>query len=151
MHQAITTLPEDAWIKSRILETVVTDEHRETYRHALECMRQAIQSPFNRLIQDVNTGDWHDCEGYFAPANALNRYANWYYYPLTNVDQLGDYIRVLRNRPYTRGITDLEYIPNDTYSFHMVKSLLKDCTDVKPKGSRLKVVAFGTTNSSDQF
>ncbi len=66
----------------------------------------------------------------------LNRYANWYYYPDTCVDQLGDYIRALRKRPVTRGSADLEYIPNDTYSFHMVKSLLKDCTDVKPKGSR---------------
>jgi hypothetical protein len=55
MHQAITTSPEDAWIKARILEAVVTDAHRETYRHALERMRQALQSPLNRLIQDVNT------------------------------------------------------------------------------------------------
>ena len=136
MHQAITIPPVDTWIIPRILETVVTDEHRETYRHALECMRQALQSPLNRLIQDEKTGGWLDCEGYFAPAATVNRYANWYYYPDTCVDQLGDYIRVLRKRPVTRGSADLEYIPNDTYSFHMVKSLLKDCTDVKPKGSR---------------
>ena len=136
MHLAITVPPVDTWIIPRILETVVTDDHREAYRHALECMRQALQSPWSRLIQDETTAGWRDCEGYFAPANALSRYANWHYYPESGVDQLGDYVRVLRQRPYTRGITDLEYIPNDTYSFHMVKSLLKDCTDVKPKGSR---------------
>jgi hypothetical protein len=80
MGQAITIPLENAWFRSRILETVVTDEHREIYRHALECMRQAIQSPQNRLIQDQHTGGWKDYEDNFVPANARNQYANWYYY-----------------------------------------------------------------------
>ncbi len=58
-----------------------------------------------------------------------------YYYPDPS-EKLGDFIRVLRKRPTRPGTTpELEYIPNDLYSFQMVKSILKDYTNVKVKGS----------------
>ena len=99
-------------------------------------MRQVIQFPENRLIQDQHTGGWIDFECRFVPANEVNRFANWYYYPDPS-EKLGDFIRVLRKRPTRPGTTpELEYIPNDLYSFQMVKSILKDYTNVKVKGSR---------------
>jgi hypothetical protein len=89
MSQVITASPKYSWFKSRIREAVVTDEHRETYRHALECMRQAIQSPDNRLIQDQHTGGWIDFECRLVPANDVNRFANWNHYPDPS-EKLGD-------------------------------------------------------------
>ncbi len=124
MSQVITAPPKDSWFQSRIREAVVTNEHQETYRHALECMRQAIQSTDNRLIQDQHTGGWIDFECRFVPANEVNRFASWYYYPDPS-EKLGDFIQVLRKRPARPGTTpELEYIPNDLYSFQMVKSIL---------------------------
>ncbi len=81
MDKVVATPPKDSWFKDRIYEDVVTNEHRETYRHALECMRQAIQSPDTRLIQDQKTGGWIDFEASFVAANEVNQYPNWYYYP----------------------------------------------------------------------
>ncbi len=103
MGHVITTSPKDSWFKDRIRGDVVTDEHRETYRHALECMRQAIQSPDNRLIQDQHTGGWINFECSFVAANEVNQYANWNYYPDPS-EKLGDFIRVLRKRPTRQGM-----------------------------------------------
>ena len=126
MGHVIATSPKDSWFKDRIYEDVVTNEHRETYRHALECMRQAIQSPDTRLIQDQKTGGWINFECSFVAANEVNQYPNWYYYPDPS-EKLGDFIRVLRKRPTRQGMTpELEYVPNDLYSFQMVKTMLKD-------------------------
>jgi hypothetical protein len=94
MNQAIITAPPMTWYASRILESVVTDRQKEIYRHALKCMRQAIQSPLNRLIQNQHTGGWIDFEHNFVSANEINRYAYWCYFPDTS-EKLGDFIRVI--------------------------------------------------------
>jgi hypothetical protein len=44
MGHVIATSPKDSWFKDRIRGDVVTDEHRETFRHALECMRATSDS-----------------------------------------------------------------------------------------------------------
>jgi hypothetical protein len=137
MNQAIHTPPSDTWLKPRVEGGIVTPVIRDIYLHALECMRQAIQSPYDRLIQDRYTGGWHDCEGRFAPPSAAReKIPYWYNLPYES-NKLGDFIRVLRNRPCKMGVVpQLEYVPNSTYSFAMVKTILKDYTDVKVKGSR---------------
>ncbi len=136
MRQPLASPPSDTWLKPRI-EGTVSSSHREIYHHALECMRQAIQSPYDRLIQDRYTGGWLDCEGIFVPLpEERNKYPLWYYLP-NESKQLGDFIKVLRSRPCKPGaIPDLGYLPNSTYSFAMVKTILKDSTNVKVKPSR---------------
>ncbi len=64
MHEPIRTLPTKTWLKPRldIPETLITDEHQRVYLHALECIRQVIQSPCERVIQDRDTGGWINCE-----------------------------------------------------------------------------------------
>jgi hypothetical protein len=81
MHQPIIVPPTVTWLKPRILESVVTDSHKEIYRHAIECMGQGVQSPFNRLTQDEYTGGWIDCESQVVQANKMNKYPMWYYLP----------------------------------------------------------------------
>ncbi len=121
MNQAIHTPPSDTWLKPRVEGGIVTPAIRDTYLHALECMRQAIQSPYDRRIQDRHTGGWHDCEGRFAPPTApREKTPYWYYLPYES-NKLGDFIRVLRNRPCKMGVVpQLEYVPNSMYSFAMV-------------------------------
>ena len=136
MNQPMTSPPSDNWITPRI-EGKVNSNHREIYHHALECMRLAIQSPYERLIQDRYTGGWLDCEGIFVPLpEERNKYPYWYYLP-NESNKLGDFIKVLRVRPCKPGaIPDFEYLPNSTYSFAMVKTILKDSTNVRVKPSR---------------
>ncbi len=136
MRQPLASPPSDTWLKPRI-EGTVSSSHREIYHHALECMRQAIQSPYDRLIQDRYTGGWLDCEGIFVPLpEERNKYPLWYYLP-NESNKLCDFIKVLRDRPCKPGaIPDLEYLPNSTYSFVMVKTILKDSTNIKIKPSR---------------
>jgi hypothetical protein len=46
-------------------------------------------------------------------------------------------IRVLRVRPGKPGSElELEYIPNNLYSFQITKTILRDYTDIKARGSR---------------
>ena len=63
MNQPILSPPSDTWLKPRVEGGIYTPAHREIYQHALECMRQAIQSPYDRLVQDRYTGGWLNCEG----------------------------------------------------------------------------------------
>ncbi len=137
MSQPVASPPSDTWLKPRVEGGIVNPVHREICQHALECMRQAIQSPYDRLIQDRYTGGWLDCEGAFVPLpEERNKYPLWYYLP-NESKQLGDFIKVLRNRPCKPGATpDLEYLSNSTYSFAMVKTILKDSTNVRIKPSR---------------
>ncbi len=131
MSQPVASPPSDTWLKTRVENGIVTPALREIYHYALECMRQAIQSPYDRLIQDRYTGGWLDCEGGFVPLpEERNKYPLWYFLPQES-NKLGDFIKVLRNRPCKPGATpDLEYLPNSTYSFAMVKTILKDSTNV---------------------
>ncbi len=72
MHEPIRIRPTNVWLKARmdIPESLITENHAQLYIHALECMRKAIQSPYERVIQDRNTGGWINCEGQFvAPAD----------------------------------------------------------------------------------
>jgi hypothetical protein len=92
MSQAIHTPPSDTWLKPRVEGEIVTPAIREIYLHALECMRQAIQSPYDRLIQDRYTGGWHDCEGRFAPPSAArDKIPYWYSLPYES-NKLDDFI-----------------------------------------------------------
>jgi hypothetical protein len=137
MNQPILSPPSDTWLKPRVEGGIVTPAHREIYQHALECMRQAIQSPYDRLVQDRYTGGWLNCEGDFVPLpEERNKYPLWYYLP-NESSKLGDFIQVLAKRPCKPGATpDLEYLPNSTYSFTMVKTILNDSTNVKVRTSR---------------
>jgi hypothetical protein len=137
MSQPVASPPSDTWLKPIVEGGIVNPVHREIYHHALECMRQAIQSPYDRLIQGTYTGGWLDCEGIFVPLpEERNKYPLWYYLP-NESKQLGDFIKVLRNRPCKAGVApDLEYLSNSTYSFAMAKTILKDSTNVKIKASR---------------
>jgi hypothetical protein len=143
MSQPVASPPSDTWLKPRVENGIVNPAHREIYHHALECMRQAIQSPYDRLIQDRYTGGWLDCEGVFVPLpEERNKYPLWYFLPHES-HKLGDFIKVLRNRPCKPGAApDLEYLPNSAYSFAMVKTIpmvktiLKDSTNIKIKASR---------------
>ena len=65
MHEPIRIRPTNTWLKARLdlPETLITENHAQTYLHALECMRKAIQSAFKRVIQDRDTGGWINCEG----------------------------------------------------------------------------------------
>jgi hypothetical protein len=58
MHEPIRIRPTNIWLKARtgIAETLITENHVQTYMHALECMRKAINSPYERVIQDRDTG-----------------------------------------------------------------------------------------------
>jgi hypothetical protein len=46
MHEPIRAIPQVSWLKSRLNlpETMITEDHKQTYLHALECIRQVIQS-----------------------------------------------------------------------------------------------------------
>jgi hypothetical protein len=67
MHNPIRILPTKAWVKPRLdlPETLITDEHQKAYLHALECIRLVIQSPYERVFQDRDTGGWINCEEKF--------------------------------------------------------------------------------------
>ena len=57
MIEPIRIRPTHAWLKARtdVPETLITETHVQTYMHALECMRRAINSPYERVIQDRDT------------------------------------------------------------------------------------------------
>jgi hypothetical protein len=57
MHEPLTALPPIKWLQPQmdVPPGTINQGHKEIYRHALECMRQAIQSPLNRVIQDRDT------------------------------------------------------------------------------------------------
>ena len=73
MHQPIKTFPTKFWLKTRlgIPETEITGEHQKVYLNALECIRLLIQSPYERVLQDSDTGGWINSEGnlYFRMIN----------------------------------------------------------------------------------
>ena len=141
MHEPIRIRPTNNWLKARldIPETLITDNHAQTYLHALECMRKAIQSPFERVIQDRDTGGWINCEGQFVLPADQAMYTMPHKLPL-DLDRYGDLVRVLRYRPnlkYTTKPDVLEYIPNEKYTWKFVKSTMRSYCQDRVGGSRL--------------
>jgi hypothetical protein len=47
MSQPIASPPSNTWLKPRVEGGIVNPAHREINHHALECMRQTIQSPYD--------------------------------------------------------------------------------------------------------
>jgi hypothetical protein len=141
MNEPIRTRPTHAWLKARtdVPETLITETHVQTYMHALECMRRAINSPYERVIQDRDTGGWINCEGQFVLPDDTHLYCMPHKLPV-DLDKYGDLVRVLRYRPVLRYTTKpdvLEYIPNDKYTWKFVKHTMRTyCTD-KVGSSRL--------------
>jgi hypothetical protein len=106
-----------------------------------KCIRKAIQSPYERVIQDRDTGGWINCEGGFAHPDDLGMYTMPHRLP-PELDRYGDLIRVLRYRPTVQTRFGpkpdvLEYIPNDKYSWKFVKSTMRSYCPDKVGGSRL--------------
>jgi hypothetical protein len=103
-------------------------------------MRKAIQSPpFERVIQDRDTGGWINCEGEFVRPDDLSMYPMPHKLP-PELDKYGDMVRVLRYRPvlkFTIKPDVLEYIPNDKYTWKFVKSTMRSYCYDKVGGSRL--------------
>ena len=100
MHEPIRVIPAKAWLKPRLdlPETLITDEHQRVYLNALECIRLVIQSPYERVIQDRDTGGWINCEGKFVLPHDKHLYSKPHPLPL-ELDRYGDLVRVLRYRP----------------------------------------------------
>ena len=141
MHEPIRTRPPNNWLKTRldIPETMITENHVQTYMHALECIRKTIQSPYERVIQDRDLGGWINCEGAFVRPEDLPMYPMSHHLP-PDLDKYGDLVRVLRYRPpsQSRWRQDvLEYIPNDKYTWKFVKSTMRSYCPDKVGGSRL--------------
>ena len=134
MYEPIRTRPPNIWLKARtgVAETLLTDVHAQTYIHALECMRRAINSPYERTFQDRDTGGWINCEGQFVKPDDLSRYIMPHKLPY-ELDKYGDLVRVLRYRPqlrYTQKPEVLEYVPNDKYTWKFVKHTMRSyCPD----------------------
>jgi hypothetical protein len=103
-------------------------------------MRKAIQSPFERVIQDRNTGGWVNCEGLFVLPADQYLYTMPHSLP-PDLDKYGDLVRVLRYRPtvkYTTKPDVLEYLPNeDKYTWKFVKSTMRSYCPDRVGGSRL--------------
>ncbi len=57
MHEPTRVLPTNTWLKPRLNlpETMITEDHARVYLHALECMRQAIQSPCGNTARHLYT------------------------------------------------------------------------------------------------
>jgi hypothetical protein len=142
MHQPIKTFPTKVWLKPRlgIPETEITVKHQEVYLNALECMRLLIQSPYERVIQDRDTGGWINCEGQFVLPHDQHLYTAPHGLP-PQLDRYGDLVRVLRLRPtvqtkYGPKPDVLEYIPNDLYTWSFVKNTMRSYCNDKTSGSR---------------
>ncbi len=102
-------------------------------------MRRAINSPYERVIQDRDTGGWINCEGKFVPPNETHFNCMPHKLPL-DLDKYGDLVRVLRYRPqikYTIRPDVLEYIPNDKYTWKFVKHTMRSYCPDKVGSSRL--------------
>ena len=126
-------------IRLDIAESLITENHAQLYLHALECMRKAINSPYERVIQDRDTGGWINCEGQFVLPADQSMYTMPHQLP-PDLDKYGDMVRVLRYRPnlkYTTKPDVLEYIPNDKYTWKFVKSTMRSYCPDKVGGSRL--------------
>ena len=102
-------------------------------------MRRAINSPYERVIQDRDTGGWINCEGQFVLPDETHLYCMPHKLP-PDLDKYGDMVRVLRYRPqikYTIRPDVLEYIPNDKYTWKFVKHTMRSYCPDKVGSSRL--------------
>ncbi len=141
MHEPIRIRPTNAWMKTRldIPESLITENHAQIYIHVLECMRKAIHSPFERVIQDRDTGGWINCEGQFLAPADQSMHSMPHSLP-PDLEKYGDMVRVLRYRPnlkYTTKPDVLQYIPNNKYTWKFVKSTMRSYCPDRVGGSRL--------------
>jgi hypothetical protein len=122
-----------------IPESLITENHEQVCVHALECMRKAILSPYERLIQDRDTGGWINCEGQFVAPADQSMHSMPHSLP-PDLEKYGDMVRVLRyipNLKYTTKPDVLKYIPNDKYTWIFVKSTMRSYCPDRVGGSRL--------------
>ncbi len=118
MHEPTRVLPTITWLKPRLdlPETMIAEDHKQLYLHALECIRKAIQSPYERVIQDRGTGGWINCEGQFVLPQDQHLYTMPHHLLPLDLDRYEDLVRVLRYRPTAQTKHGprpevLEYIP----------------------------------------
>jgi hypothetical protein len=97
MHKLIRVLPTNTWLKSKLdlPEAMITDD---VYLHALEYMRQVIQSSYERFIQGRGAGGWINCESQFVLPVDQHLYTMPHHLP-PDLDRYRDLVRVLRYRP----------------------------------------------------
>jgi hypothetical protein len=138
--------PTDEFLMERILPGQgINDKIRALYRKALadfnrvhksteQYCAETVTKPkvYTSIFKDVNGAEVNPSQ-----YRQIYRALNWQL-----VDQIGDYIKILRGRPIPRNgdnqahTVNMEYQPNNVYSYEETRSMLWQHAHIKVKASR---------------